>query len=132
MDKQVAIETALEALRKIEDVSQHPPAMIVLPPDAGFISGNSGGFVQLAIASLKAAQGEAQSFEGQPWVGAWEQYDWMLSGLTPDENAHNYLPLKKNKWKYRWVLLLVSAFISIAVLACLSIGAVDIVHSIFR
>ena len=95
-DKQVAIETALEALRNIEDVSQHPPAMIVLPPDAGFISGNSGGFVRLAIASLKAAKGEAQSFEGQPWVGAWEEYDWMLSGLTPDENAHKYLTLKKD------------------------------------
>jgi hypothetical protein len=69
MDRKESIQTALEALENVEDDPLHPAAMIVMPPDAGFINGNSSGFVKLAIASLMAAQGEAQSFKGLPWVG---------------------------------------------------------------
>jgi hypothetical protein len=133
MDRQKALETALETLEEIEDDSTHPAAMIVLPPDTGFINGNSGGFVQLAIASLKAAQGEPQSFKGQPWVGVYE-YDWMLGGLTPDESAHIYLLPKKTRksWIADKILLVVVAVFCIFLSACLSIGAFTIFHSIFK
>jgi hypothetical protein len=133
MDRQESIQNVLDTLEKIEDESPHPSAMIVMPPDVGFISGNSSGFVKLAIASLKAAQGKAQSFKEAPWVGACE-YDWMLSGLTPDENAHIYLPKKKGQksWIAEKIVLVSVALICIFLLACLSFGAIDIFHSVFR
>ena len=66
-----------------------------MPPDSdGFIIGNAQGFVNLAIASLKAAQGEEQSFKSYPW---WVNYDldWSLPGLKPDTSAHLYLPVER-------------------------------------
>jgi hypothetical protein len=133
MNRQESIQTALEALEKIEDNSLHPAAMIVMPPDAGFINGNSTGFVKLAIASLKAAQGEAQSFKGQSWVGTGD-YDWMLGGLTPDENAHIYLPPKKTRrsWIADKIVLAAAALLGIFLLACLTLGAIDVLHSFFK
>jgi hypothetical protein len=132
MDRKESIQAALEALEKMEDDSPHLAAIIVMAPGAEFISGNSTGFVKLAIASLKAAQGQAQRFKGLPWVGTGD-YDWMLSGLTPDENAHTYLPPKKTRrsWIVDKILLVAAALIGIFLSACLSVGAIHIFHSIF-
>jgi hypothetical protein len=133
MDRQNAIATALKTLESIENDSPHPAAVVVLPPDAGFISGNSGGFVQLAISSLKAALGTAQPFEGLPWVCAYE-FDWILKGLTLDESAHIYLPPKmtKRSWIADKVLLAGASLLCIFLVACLSVGVIDIFHSIFK
>jgi hypothetical protein len=132
MDRQNAIATALKTLESIENDSSYPAAAVVLPPDAGFISGNSGGFVQLAISSLKAAQGTAQSFEGLPWVGAYE-FDWILKGLTPDESTHiNLLPKKTKRSRIADKVMLAGAsLLCIFFLACLSAGVIEIFHLVF-
>jgi len=133
MNRQNAIEIALETLEKVESDLSHPAAMIVLPPDVGFISGNTNGFVQLAISSLKAAKGDAQSFKGLPWVGAYED-DWILRGLTPDESAQIHLRPAKSKrsWIVKKMLLAGAALLCIFLCACMSVGALDIFHTIFR
>jgi hypothetical protein len=130
MDTQNELDEAIRLLENLPCDCEHPPAMIVLPPDAGFISGNPGGFVHLAIASLRAAQGQEQSFRDKPWAGQWE-YDWMLAGLKPDAEAHRYLPTKRRKINDK-LMLTIAAFLGIAILACFSVGLVDILHSISK
>lgn len=57
------VEQVLVLLENIGDEESPAPAMIILPPDTGqFIIGNSAGLIKLAIASLRAAGGEEQTF----------------------------------------------------------------------
>ncbi len=100
MDSQVKIEEAISLLESVVKDVERPPAMIVLPPDVGFILGNPGGFIHLAISSLRSAQGQEQSFKDKPWVGQ-SDWDWILAGLKPDADAHTYLPKKKSKLRMR-------------------------------
>lgn len=73
-----------------------------MAPESGdFILGNRDGFVRLAVASLKAAQGEAQSFRNAKWVKI-EDLDWGISGLKPDSSAHIYLPEKQSRFQKLW------------------------------
>ena len=82
------IAQALALLEATFSDSEQPPAVIVLPPDDhAFMIGNRGGFVRLAMASLKAALGKEQSFKNEPWIVN-QDIDWGIKGLKPDENAH--------------------------------------------
>jgi len=132
MDAQSEISQAIALLETIENDEASSPAVVLMPPDSGeFIRGNSGGFVRLAIASLRAAQGQPQRFRDEPWIGVDEQ-DWILQGLKPDADAHVYLPKKKTGWLYDKVVLVLFAFVGIAVLACFSIGVSQVIHSLFK
>ena len=56
-----------------------------MPPDSkSFLQGNRGGLVQLAIASLRAAEGEKQTFKNNPWLVI-QDYDFDLAGIELDE-----------------------------------------------
>jgi hypothetical protein len=99
---QERVEAALAILEEAQPDSTEPPATVVMPPDSGdFIIGNSEGFVHLAIASLKAAQGEKQSFKNYPW---WVNYelDWTIPGLKLDPRAHIFLPLAVTGFRLLW------------------------------
>ncbi len=94
MSAEERADAALAVLEKEQVDSARPPAVVIMPPDSGeFIIGNAEGFVRLAVASLKAAKGEKQSFKDYPW---WVNYelDWTIPGLKPDADAHVYLPAK--------------------------------------
>jgi len=92
MDEEIA--RAIDVLEKALSDSDQPSAVVIQPPDSGeFILGNRGGFVHLAITSLKAALGKAQSFENESWLVI-EDLDWGIKGLKPDESAHIYLQAK--------------------------------------
>src|SRR5260370_41186236 len=77
--------------------SDAPTAMVVMPPDMGeSILGNRGGFLRLAIATARAAQGQNQNLNKQPWV-CHEDVDWQIEGLSYAEYAHIHLPEKPTK-----------------------------------
>ena len=120
---QGGIAEALARLEIIENTSADPPAMIVLPPDSGqFIIGNSGGFVSLAIAALKAAQGEPQPFKDARWVGQ-KDLDWALKGLQHDPSAHIYLPPKPTIW-----LNILRFIVPVFLMLCLAAGFVSVIR----
>lgn len=120
---QDGIAEALARLEIIENTSDKPPAMIVLPPDSGqFIIGNSGGFVSLAIAALKAAQGEPQPFKNARWVGE-QDLDWALKGLQHDPDAHIYLPPTPTIW-----LKTMRFIVPVFLMLCLVIGFASVVQ----
>jgi hypothetical protein len=59
-----------------------------MPPDSGqFIHGNRAGFLRLAVAALRAAKGNTQSFKGETWVVDYE-VDWGVVGFKYDALAH--------------------------------------------
>ena len=124
------IAQALDLLETAASDSTHPPAMIVLPPDSSrFILGNRDGFIRLAAASLKAAQGEEQSFKGQPWVHT-EELDWRIDGLKPDPSAHIYLPTRFTRFQeMRQKVLGILVFL--LVVLCLLVGLGTIIKWIF-
>jgi hypothetical protein len=127
MNVEHEIKQALTLLEPALSELQQPPAVVALPPDSSqFLIGNQGGFIHLAVASLKAAQGTAQSFKKVPWFVAYE-LDWSLSGLKPDENAHTYLPAKLTRAQR---VIRSSAGLLVVLLAALSIlvGFVTIVR----
>jgi hypothetical protein len=110
------VDQALCLLNSANADATQPPAIVILPPDADrFIIGNKGGLLQLAIAALKAAQGEEQLFDKVPWVVE-EDADWGVKGLKLDDYAHLHLPEKKSRagqvlgriWGYS-ILVAVSA-----------------------
>jgi hypothetical protein len=107
--------------------SEQPPAVVIQPPDSGeFILGNRNGFVCLATLCLKAAIGQIQSFENEPWIVAVE-HDWEIKGLMPDENAQTYLPIKPTRFqKIRGSVILYSILFFIAF--CIVVGFITIVR----
>jgi len=132
MNAQLEIEQAIALLETIKSDEGSSPAVVLMPPDSGeFIRGNSGGFVRLAIASLKAAQGQSQNFRGEPWIGI-EEYDWILGGLKHDADAHLYLPKKKRGWLYDKIMLVVFAFICLVVGGIFCAGLDQVIHSFFK
>jgi hypothetical protein len=96
------IQQAVALLDKPAVNAVHPPTIVIMSPETGdFILGNRDGFVQLAVASLKAAQGEVQSFKNKDWVKI-DDLDWRISGLKPDPIAHIYQPVKKTRFQKAW------------------------------
>jgi hypothetical protein len=96
--------------------------MVVLPPDADqFMIGNRGGLVRLAIAALKAEQGERQSFAKSDWVFE-DDLDWGVKGLALDEYAHLYIPEKTSKG--RQFLGSVAAYVLLAVIVIIFVAGV--------
>jgi len=124
------IQQALSILEQ-EPFEFNRPALVVMPPDSeSFLVGNAGGFLHLAIASLRAAQGEKQIFKDQPWFAV-EDDDWQVAGLTPDESAHIYLRTPPTKWQrlrrnFFGVLFLLSF------LVCSIVGLATIIYWLFR
>jgi hypothetical protein len=119
-----------QALAILENASTHvaePHAMVVLPPDSDrFIIGNKGGLIRLAIATLRAAQGEKQSFVDSDWVYE-DDIDWSVKGIELDETAHTFIPEKKSKT--RLVLeKVVSYSVVIAIVSVFVVGIVTISH----
>ena len=111
---------ALALLESARDSIDETPAMVVLPPDADqFIIGNRGGLVRLAIAALKAEQGEQQSFVRSDWVFE-DDLDWGIKGLALDEHAHLYIPEKTSKVRqllgkttgYGFLIVIVIVFVA--------------------
>ena len=127
MDTNESINAALETLQLTEQSSAEHPAMIFFPPDSGkFIVGNRDGYVQLAIASLKAAQGSTQSFKEAPWV-AEVDLDWALAGLQYDPSAHIYLPPKQTTWGRFW-----NATAPLVLAVCFIVGVGTIVYGLIH
>jgi hypothetical protein len=86
------IASALSVLENLTAEPSEPPAMVVMPPDSGaFILRNRSGFIRLAVAALKAAQGQQQISKDEPWISEGNP-DAGAKGLKPDPNAHIYLP----------------------------------------
>jgi len=86
------IASALSVLENLTAEPGEPPAMVVMPPDSGaFMLGNRGGFIRLAVAALKAAQGQHQISKNEPWIVEGEA-QVSVKGLKPDTSAHIYLP----------------------------------------
>lgn len=125
------ISHALALLDGPAENSAYPPAMVVLPPDSGnFILGNRDGFICLAVAALKAAQGEEQSFKGKPWVKI-EDLDWGVRGLKLDPNAHIYLPTKRTRFQKAWRNVL-GLLVVLLIVVCALIGFATVVIGLFR
>jgi len=108
-----------------------PPATIVMPPDSGkFIIGNTGGFIRLAIASLKAAQGQKQDFKSEPWFRD-ADIDWTVKGLESDESAHVYLSPKLTRIQ-RIFRSIVGFLVPLLFAICLMVGVVTVVYWLYR
>jgi hypothetical protein len=129
-------EVIVEALRLLDtyppDDPTKPPAAVFCPPDRGsFLLANRDGFVKLAIASLRAGQGVQQKFDKTtPWFHS-EDMDWVLTGLTPDEEAHNYLPKKETRLRQFFTWLLGVLIVAIILLG-LIVGVLTVFHWIGR
>jgi hypothetical protein len=121
------IEAAISLLEEETLKSDSLPAMVVMPPDMGdSILGNRGGYLLLAIAAMRAAQGQNQNWKKQPWV-CHEDVDWQIEGLSYDEYAHLHLPEKPTKWQRRRQNAL-GLFVAVFLMGCLGIGFVTIIH----
>ena len=116
-----------EAIKILENINSEKPALVVMPPDfPNFLQGNRGGLVNLAIASLRAAEGEKQTFKNNPWLVV-QDYDFDLAGIELDEDAHIYLPpvltkrqtFRKNFW---------GAVVGLLVVASIAVGFVTIIY----
>ena len=93
------IERIIAQISSLAAAEEKPPAMVVVAPDQGeSILGNRGGFLHLAVASLKAARGEEQKFKDADWV-CHEDFDWQIAGLKPEPLAHIFLPEKRNRFQ---------------------------------
>jgi hypothetical protein len=115
------LQTAIGLLETEAKGSENPAAMVVLPPDMGdSILGNRGGFVLLAIAALKAAQGQDQKFAKEPWV-CHEDVDWEIDGLKFDALAHMHLPEKPPKWRV-WRSNMIEIAVMALLVGCFVVG----------
>jgi hypothetical protein len=133
MEVEQEIARALEVLEAALPQLELPPAVVILPPDSGqFLIGNRGGFVHLAMASLKAAQGEEQRFKKVSWFVI-EDLDWGVAGLKPDESAHIYLPAKQTRVQ-KAIRSATGLLVALLATVCLLVGFINIirwiVHSI--
>ena len=126
-----SIEEVVALLEGVSSNSPETPAMIFLPPDSGdFIIGNQGGFVRLAIASLKAAQGERQLFKNKPWISD-DDLDWSSRGLKYDEHAPLHLPAKRTL--FQKILRSILGFSLMGIfLVCFVVGLITTFHWFFR
>jgi hypothetical protein len=121
------IEAAIALLEEEALKSEKPPAMIVMVPDhEKSILGNKGGFLRLAVAAVRASQGQNQNLDKQPWVCN-EDLDWQIEGLSYHASAHIYLPEKATKWQRRRQNAIGLTVISL-LMGCLAVGFVTIVH----
>jgi hypothetical protein len=121
------IEAVLALLEEEALKSEEPPATIVMVPNhEQSILGNRGGFLRLAIATVRAAQGHSQNLDKQPWFCN-EDLDWQIKGLSFDDSAHTYLPKKKTEWLRRRQNAL-SLALGLFLLGCLTVGFLTIVH----
>jgi hypothetical protein len=121
------IESAIALLEEEALKLEKPPAMVVMPPDMGeSILGNRGGFIRLAVAAMKAAQGQNQNLNKQPWVCA-EDFDWQIKGLSYDEYAHMHLPEKPTKWQIRRQSA-IGLIVGLSLVGCFMVGFVTIIH----
>jgi hypothetical protein len=124
------IEAAIALLEEEAQKSEKPPAMIVMVPDnEKLILGNRGGFLRLAVAAVRASQGQNQNLDKQPWVCN-EDLDWQIEGLSFDDYAHAYLPDKLTR-RQRQRQNAINLFIGLSLVGCLAIGVVTIIHWIF-
>lgn len=119
------------ALLEQDAPDANPPVMVVLPPDAGeAIIGNRSGFIRLAIAALKAAQGTDQKFKKEPWVYQ-QDLDWTIDGLKFDASAHIYMPQKPSGWR-RFRQKAFGLTVLLFLLGCFGIGFVTLVGWFFH
>jgi hypothetical protein len=124
------IESAIALLEEEALTLDKPPAMVVMPPDMGeSILGNRGGFIRLAVAAMRAAQGQNQDLIKQPWVCA-EDFDWQIKSLSYDEYAHIHLPEKPTKWQRRRQNAIGLA-VGLSLMGCLAVGFLTITHWVF-
>jgi hypothetical protein len=127
MNADEEITSALVALETVLPKLQEPPAVVILPPDSGqFLIGNQGGFIHLAVASLKAAQGKEQLFKKESWFVV-EDLDWSIHGLKPDESAHIYLRRKLSRAE-RIGQSVIGLSLVLVVGVCLLVGIATIVR----
>ncbi len=125
------VEQALVLLENIRDEESPAPAMIILPPDTGqFIIGNSPGLIKLAIASLRAAGGEEQTFKGKSWVSK-DDLDWGINGLRLDPSAHIYLRPKQTKFQ-RLRNNSLSLSLLVVILICTLVGFIALACGIYK
>jgi len=117
-----------QALAILETASTHvaePHAMVVLPPDSDrFIIGKKGGLIRLAIATLRAAQGEKQSFANSAWVYE-DDMDWGIKGIQLDATAHLFIPERKSKTRLL-IEKVASYSVVIAIASIFVVGVVTI------
>lgn len=113
MIKNSAIDNALTSLEQFTSPTSSKPALVRIAPDSDcFLIGNQDGYVRLAIAALKAAKGEDQSFKGEDWVSE-EELDWGFKGLKYDPDAETRLrkpPSAISEASRMSILLFVLAF----------------------
>jgi hypothetical protein len=122
------LESMVAQLELQVEKSPTPPAAVVIPPDSGdYIFGNRAGFLRLAIASMRAAQKQDQTFQQVPWI---QDDDWMVRGLKFDEYAHLHLPEKKTK-RQKMFHDSLGLLLGIAIMTNLVVGLVTIVHWIY-
>ncbi len=123
------IEQVLVLLEEELQECNRPTIVAVSPESSGYLSGNRGGFVRLAIAALKAAEGVKQDFRKQEWVRC-QEYDWVLGGFEYDESAHIYQapdPLTKPWWK-RKLNNALGILVLALVFALIVIGFISVIH----
>src|SRR4051794_18958853 len=119
------LERVVAMLDAIPNDPAQPAATIVMPPDSGkFIIGNTGGFIRLAIAALKAAQGQKQGFKAEPWFSN-EDLDWAVKGLEHDDSAHVYLPSRQTRIQ-RTINSFWGCTITLLIAVCILVGFVNI------
>ncbi len=124
------IDAAIALLEEETLTLDKPSAMVVFAPDMGeSIRGNRGGFLHLAIASAKAAQGQNQNLCEQAWV-CHEDADWQIEGLIFDDLAHFHLPERPTRWQKLRQQVIGVAFV-LFLGSCFVVGLGTIVHWIF-
>ncbi len=88
--------------------------------------------MQLAIASLKAAQGETQTFKKEPWFVV-QDYDYDLAGLEFDESADIYLskPASPNRVK-RFLFQLCGMLFLLGIAAIFGLGLLTSINWLLK
>ncbi len=127
------ITRALAVLETYPSEDEERPATVAFfPPDSrSFFRGNRDGYVKLAIAALRAAQGEKQKFDKHANWFRTEDLDWAVGGFEPDESAHIYQPPRRTRLQeIRGVVL--GGAILILFFSCLVVGFITIEKWIFK
>ena len=83
--------------------------------------GNRGGYIELAMSALKAAQGSTQTFKNAKWLQV-EDFDWGINGLKFDARAHVYLRLPESLFSKIIHIVLALAFLVVLVVGVGTIG----------